>query len=146
MSALRDLLFHLARLAAGAVFLYAAALKVANIDAFAGNVAAYQLLPYSYNYLVAAILPYVEMITGILLLFNVQVRPASLLLMGLNLLFIVVLASAIWRGLDIDCGCFQQSGGGEHVAPLAALLRDVGLMVLLLISYAWRPEPRRGIF
>ena len=119
--------FHLCRLLLGAVFAWAGAVKVLDVPAFAGQVAAYQLLPYAWNYLVAATVPYVELLAGGLLLLNVRVKPASLLLAALNVLFMVVLASVLARGLDIDCGCFGPDAG---TTPLQALGRDAVLLAL----------------
>jgi hypothetical protein len=117
-------LYHLARLTLALVF----------VVAFAGHVAAYQILPYGMNYFVAATLPYVEFLAGVLLLLNVRVRPALAVVGSMTLVFMVALTSVLLRGLDIDCGCFDP-GGGEDVSAGVALLRDVGLMVLVV--FAW---------
>ena len=93
--------------ALGGIFLYSGGIKTLNVLDFARDVANYQLLPYAWNYLVAATLPYVEMIAGLLLIFNRKVRPAALLLAILMLVFIAALASVVARGMDIDCGCFN---------------------------------------
>src|SRR6056300_1288335 len=116
-------LYHLSRLALALTFVYAGAVKMQDVVAFAGHVAAYQLLPYSSNYLVAATLPYVEFLAGLLLLLNARVRPALYAIGGMNLIFMVALCSVLVRGLDIDCGCFDP-GGGQDVGAGIALLRD----------------------
>ncbi len=137
---MRRLLFHLSRLTLGLLFLYAGGTKVVDLDGFAGTIASYQLFPYAWNYLVAAILPFIELLAGALLLFNAQVRPASLVLGLLNLIFIVALVSLIWRGLEIDCGCFGSSG--RATTPQEALVRDLVLMVLIFLTYRWMPGQR----
>ena len=45
-----------------------------------------------------------------------------------------MLTSALLRGLEIDCGCFDPSGTTGTSAG-AALLRDLGLMVLIVITW-----------
>ena len=144
MNPLRDLLFHLSRLVIGCVFLYAGAIKAADMTAFAGSVAAYQLLPYSFNMLVAAILPYVEILAGVLLIFNTRVKPAALVLLLLDTVFILALATAIYRGLSIDCGCFSQDPNRAITTPQMALLRDLGLLVGILCAYLLAPAERRN--
>ena len=124
--------YHLCRLLLGAVFVWAGAVKALDAPAFAGQVAAYQLLPYAWNYTVAATLPYVELLAGALLLVNVRVKPAALLLLLLNALFILVLASVVARGLTIDCGCFGPDAG---TTPLQALGRDALLLALAVAVY-----------
>lgn len=128
--------YHLCRLLLGGVFIWAGAVKALDVPAFAGQVAAYQLLPYAWNYAVAATLPYIELLAGTLLLASLRVKPAALLLILLNLLFIVVLASVVARGLNIDCGCFGADAG---TTPLQALGRDV-VLVLLAVAVYWQHD------
>jgi uncharacterized membrane protein YphA (DoxX/SURF4 family) len=136
---LRPVVYHLCRLALGALFVYAGAVKADDLTAFAGSIAAYEILPYFGNYLVAATLPYIEVLAGLLLLANRRVRPAALLLAGLTLVFMAVLLSVIARGLEIDCGCFGADG---RTTPAMALLRDAGILVLAHFTFHLRaPRP-----
>ncbi|MCK5912698.1 MAG: DoxX family membrane protein [Desulfuromusa sp.] len=116
------------------VFIYAGVVKSNDITAFAGQIANYQILPYAWNYLIASILPYLELLCGLLLLLNMRVRPAVLVLFVLNVIFMVALASAIARGFDIDCGCFNPNSANP-TSPLAALWRDAGLLLLLIATW-----------
>lgn len=128
--------YHLCRLLLGGVFLWAGAVKALDVTAFAGQVAAYQLLPYSWNYAVAAMLPYVELLAGGLLMGNLRVKPAALLTALLNALFVVVLVSVLARGLNIDCGCFGPDAG---TTPLQALGRDLVLLALA-VAVCWQHD------
>ena len=141
MTKLRLILFHASRLLLGGIFIYAGVLKGQDPVAFAGQVANYQLLPYAWNYLVAAILPYLEILCGSLLILNRWVRPATLILGVLNLVFIVALSSLLVRGIDIDCGCFRPDVDA-HTSPLSALLRDLGIMVL--VAMIWFLDRRKN--
>ena len=143
MSRVEWLFYHLCRLILALVFVYAGAVKIQDVVAFAGHVAAYQILPYAMNYLVAATLPYVEFLAGVLLLLNVRVRPALVAIGGMTLVFMVALVSVLLRGLDIDCGCFDPAGG-EDVSAGIALLRDVGLMVMVGLTWALRSRLTAG--
>lgn len=116
------------------VFIYAGVVKSNDIVAFAGQIANYQILPYAWNYLVASILPYLELLCGLLLLLNMRVRPAVLVLFVLNVIFMIVLFSAIIRGFDIDCGCFKPNSANP-TSPLAALWRDAGLLLLMVVTW-----------
>jgi uncharacterized membrane protein YphA (DoxX/SURF4 family) len=137
------LFYHLCRLVLAMVFVYAGAVKIQDVVAFAGHVAAYQVLPYAMNYLVAATLPYVEFLAGVLLLLNVRVRPALVATGGMTLVFMAALVSVLLRGLDIDCGCFDPAGG-EDVSAGMALLRDVGLMILVALTWFMRSRSTAG--
>jgi len=118
------------RVVLGGIFIYAAILKIADPVAFAGSVAAYRILPYFANYLVAAVLPFLELICGCLLVTGYRVRTGTLIVLAMNLVFIVALTSALARGLDIDCGCFKQ--GGEKTSPWVALGRDLVLLAMTI--------------
>ena len=131
--------YHLGRLVLALVFIYAGAVKMQDVVAFAGHIAAYQILPYALNYLVAATLPYMEFLAGIMLLLNARVRPALLVVGGMTLIFMAALVSVLLRGLEIDCGCFDP-GGGQDVTAGIALLRDVGLMGLVVLTWWLRPR------
>jgi uncharacterized membrane protein YphA (DoxX/SURF4 family) len=124
--------YHLCRLLLGGVFVWAGAVKALDVPAFAGQVAAYHLLPYAWNYAVAAALPYIELLAGLLLVCNLRVKSASLLTVLLNGVFIAVLLSVLARGLDIDCGCFGPDAG---TTPLQALGRDLVLLALAVAVY-----------
>jgi putative oxidoreductase len=134
MIRMQRVLYHLARLILALVFIYAGAVKMQDVVAFAGHVAAYQILPYAANYLVASTLPYVEFLAGVMLLLNLRVRPALVTVAAMIVVFMVALVSVLWRGLEIDCGCFNPGGGHETTAGVA-LMRDVGLLVLIVVVW-----------
>ncbi|MFK5925303.1 MAG: MauE/DoxX family redox-associated membrane protein [Desulfuromusa sp.] len=137
MTLLGKTVYHISRLGLAAVFIYAGVVKANDIVAFAGQIANYQILPYAWNYLVASILPYLELLCGMLLLLNMRVRPAVLVLLCLNIIFMVALVSAIARGFDIGCGCFKPDSANP-TSPLAALWRDAGLLLLMVATWVLR--------
>jgi uncharacterized membrane protein YphA (DoxX/SURF4 family) len=135
VSRLARIVYHFARLFLGGLFLYAGLVKAADVTAFARDVANYKILPYVWNYLAAATLPYIEFLAGLLLVANRRVRPAALVTGGLTAVFMLVLVSVIARGLDIDCGCFRSGG---HTTATQALWRDAGLLLLSIATYRLR--------
>jgi putative oxidoreductase len=130
------------RILLGAVFIYAALLKIADPVAFAGSVAAYQILPYFASYLTAAVLPFLELVCGLLLVCGYRVKGGALIIAIMNLVFMAALGAAIVRGLDIDCGCFKQ--GGAKTTAWTALIRDtifLAMTVFVLRTDAKRNKP-----
>jgi len=123
--------YHAARLLLGAVFLYAGALKSQSLTAFSDSIARYRILPELGNSLVAATLPSIEFLAGLLLVANRRVRPAALVTALLTLVFAAALLSVRVRGLSIDCGCFGAGGASIQTA----LWRDAGLFLLSLLTY-----------
>ena len=130
MSGMNRYLPSAVRILLGAIFIYAALLKIADPVAFAGSVAAYKILPYFASYLTAAVLPFVELSCGLLLVCGYRVRGGALIIGAMNLVFMIALSAAILRGLDIDCGCFKQ--GGAKTTPWTALLRDAVFLAMTL--------------
>jgi uncharacterized membrane protein YphA (DoxX/SURF4 family) len=114
------------RLVLGGVLLVAGALKLRVPGAFATEIANYQLFPAMAPYL-AVVLPLVEIVVGVALLFAPRTwrRAAALCAVALFAQFTVAVASAYFRRINIDCGCFGTGGG-----PITALtlVRDVALM------------------
>lgn len=135
MSRLGRVVYHACRIGLGGLFLYAGLLKASDVASFAGDIARYEILPYRWNYLVAATLPYVEFLAGLLLVANRRVRPAALVAGGLTAVFMLILISVVARGLAIDCGCF---GGQGHTTAAQALWRDAGLLLLSIVTYRLR--------
>lgn len=123
----------LLRFAFGAVFVYAAWLKLrAPWQLFAMSVDAYQLLPHWAVIVVARTLPWTELLIGLLLFAGRLLRLAATAASLLLLFFFVVMVRAYASGLAIDCGCF---GGGDPIS-VRTLVRDGALLVGSLILTA----------
>jgi putative oxidoreductase len=114
------------------VFLYAGVIKVFDPAAFAGDVANYRMLPFWGVNLLAVVLPVLEVLCGLLLIFGKWLRGVSLILIVLNAVFIVAIGSAVVRGLDISCGCF----GTEAVrVGVKRIIEDVFYMAAAVSIY-----------
>ena len=126
------------RLIVGGVFIYASLDKLQNPGGFAQAIHNYRMVPYSLLHLMAYLLPALEMALGMALVLGVWRRGAALLAGLLTLVFIVAIASALSRGLDISCGCFNTDGG--HGVGLSLLVRDLGLLLLCLPPWLARRQ------
>lgn len=130
------------RLVLAAVFLYAGISKALDVSAFSQAITRYELLPAVLNLSVAAVLPFLEIYTALLLLTGVWLRAASWLCILMYCVFIAALLSAVVRGLSIDCGCFGSSASAWSSVG-AALLRAVALLcfsvALLFVSNTATP-------
>jgi uncharacterized membrane protein YphA (DoxX/SURF4 family) len=99
---------------------------------------AYDVLPDGMVRLVAAVLPWVEIAVGLLLLLGLFVRFAGIAAAVLGAMFIAAMAQAKARGLAIDCGCFGGGGAGAGVTWWD-IVRDVPI-VLCGLYLAARPR------
>jgi uncharacterized membrane protein YphA (DoxX/SURF4 family) len=123
----------------GSLFFYAGLQKHYHAYEFAEAVLAYRLGPIWLAGVAAAVLPWVELTAGGLLIAGFKRRSSLLLLSLLIASFLVVMGVTMARGLKIDCGCglFFQA----QVGPLA-ILQDAVLLAWAGGLYWW--ELRAG--
>ncbi|MCW2815311.1 MAG: DoxX family protein [Nocardioides sp.] len=121
----------LARLVVGVVWLWAGLVKLAEPLGSVRAVQAYDLLPTALTEPVGYALPAVEVVVGLALVVGVMTRGAAVISVLLFVAFVIGIASAWARGLEIDCGCF---GGGGYDPDAASqypvdLARDAALLL-----------------
>ena len=121
------------RIILGCVFIYASLDKIRHPELFAEAVYNYQLSPEVAVNLVALWLPWLELLSGSLLVLGVWVRGSSLILSGLMVVFLTALGINLARGLDIHCGCFTTQGSGPMT--ILTLFRDSLFLVLALYLF-----------
>lgn len=119
------------RLILAAVFLYAGITKSLDVNAFSQAIGRYDLMPEMANFIVAVVLPYLEIYTALLLLSGQWHQAASWLSVLMCSTFCLALLSAAVRGLSIDCGCFGSSSGAWSSVGVA-LLRAIALLAFSL--------------
>lgn len=132
------------RLLLAAVFIYAAVQKIGKPHAFAEEIRNYGIVDYGAPlYVMAIVLPWIELLCGLSLVTGVGVRGAALILIGLNAMFIAVIAKKTigyvndgtpFMEVYFDCGC-----GFGAVYAWKKLLEDAAY---LLVSWALLSAPR----
>jgi len=126
------------RIYLGMVFVIACWHKILHPETFALDVATYQLLPLSAVNGFALVLPWVELLAGLMLILGFRARAAALLVVLMMLSFILSLLWALHLGLDMSCGCFaSQAAVTDDPISWKTLVRDgfwlmLGLYVLTL--------------
>jgi putative oxidoreductase len=124
----------LARLALGSVLLYAGIVKVPNTAVFADAIANFDILPPLGNWLAALMLPWAEIVIGLLLICGLWVRSTAVVSVLMFLGFTGAVLSALARGLDIECGCFSTDQGtrvGLHTLGIEAAAIAAGILVFI---------------
>jgi uncharacterized membrane protein YphA (DoxX/SURF4 family) len=114
----------LLRVALGAVFIVASVDKIRNPEAFATSIANYRLLPYTVINGIAIVLPWLEIVTGTVLVLGIWIRASTIIVWSLLFAFSVAISQALFRGLDISCGCFSTNPSAERMS-LWTLIWDV---------------------
>jgi uncharacterized membrane protein YphA (DoxX/SURF4 family) len=150
--------YGVARLGLGAVFVYAGALKLMDPMAFAQAIDAYGLVSWGTAKVLARVLPAVEVAAGAGLILDL--RGALGLIVAQLLVFMGVVAYGMYMGLDVDCGCFGPSGLPPGITPSSpspanglgesarTMIRDAVMLATCLLLYRLRrtlgvrPRPR----
>jgi len=101
-----DLLFSSGRILLGGIFVWASWDKIIDPAAFAQAIANYQIVPSATGNLAALILPWVELVCGGCLILNRWTQGSAFIAAALMVVFIGALAYNIFRGVDVNCGCF----------------------------------------
>ena len=127
-----------ARLVVGGLFVVAGALKLGDPTVFATEIANYRFLPELAPWL-AVTLPATEIVVGVALLAAPSLwrRAASLVAMGLLVMFIVAIVHVVRAGINVDCGCV-----GGNTGPVTAwtAARDVVLLALAALAFRGTKE------
>ena len=65
------------------------------------------MTPVFVENLAALILPWLELIVGVFLIFGVFLEGTTSITIGMLIFFIIILSQAVFRGIDVHCGCFK---------------------------------------
>ncbi len=117
----------------GWVFLQAALSKIHDPALFAENVANYRIIPYLAINLVAIVLPWMELICAFFLFFGLRIKATATILSGLLFLFTLLVIITIFRGVSMNCGCFDAVG--EPVGWAKVIENTIWLLMTLQIFF-----------
>jgi uncharacterized membrane protein YphA (DoxX/SURF4 family) len=132
-----------ARLILGGIFIYASIDKIAYPAAFAQAVYNYQILPDILVNLTAIVLPWLELVLGVFLVFGFLREGSASLSTLLLIVFLGAMVFNLARGLDINCGCFSSSTDGKGDAPMVWYVIRDGLFLVPALYLFFRTFWRR---
>jgi uncharacterized membrane protein YphA (DoxX/SURF4 family) len=125
------------QIALGAIFVSASLPKILDPPTFAHMIYNYRLVPGSFINVMALVLPWIEMISGVALILGAWRRTAATVIAGLLLIFALAMSINIVRDNAVDCGCWGSSRDGakrSHEQLISELrwadLRDLGMLLL----------------
>ena len=136
---LRSVLAHpvlglVLRVYLGGVFVYASMYKINYPAEFAESIAAYQLVPFWALNPAALLMPWLELIAGVLLVIGVRTRAAAVAIGGMLALFSLAVLLALARGIPVGCGCFSSL---EEPLGWDTLARDLLWLAMAVRVYAY---------
>lgn len=120
------------RLGLGCLFLWSSLPKIRQPYDFLSSVYDYQLVGPKLGMLTAMTLPWLELLVGLCLLGGIFVSGALLASIGMAGMFTFVLSWALYRGLEISCGCF---GSGTELISYFILIRALGILLISITAY-----------
>ena len=116
----------------GGVFIYASMYKINYPAEFSETIAAYQLIPYWAINLTALILPWIELVAGVLLILGIRTKSTAAVIGFLLLVFSLAILVTMVRGIPIGCGCFTSV---DEPMGWRTLVRDLVCLAMTLQVY-----------
>ncbi|GJQ25434.1 MAG: hypothetical protein HBSAPP02_04660 [Phycisphaerae bacterium] len=124
------------------VFLYAGFEKIVEPRQFVIAISNYRIVPERGLNALALILPWLECLAAIALILPTTRRAGAILICGMLVMFITAVSySALYRGLNIDCGCFGK--GNPSAAGVKTIVFDSVLLLATIASVLLSPVRRR---
>lgn len=114
----------------GAFFAVAAVVKLLDPEAFLSSMLTYQVFPHKVAVALAYFAPVLELVVALCLVTGFWRKGASLLTVGMLVLFVGLVGQGLVRGLEMNCGCF----GANHLQSTSDYLLKIGQNVLLLLA------------
>lgn len=128
-------LLAISRIYLALVFLIGGLDKINNLAVFAQSIENYRILPiYTIN-IFAIIIPWIEVLAGFLLLIGLFIKENSAIIFSMLFIFTTAIIIAIFRNLDIDCGCMGTSDGQK--VELFKVVENILLIIFSLLSFKY---------
>jgi uncharacterized membrane protein YphA (DoxX/SURF4 family) len=129
----------------GAMFIYVAYNKFINPEEFAKAIKNYDMLPFWVINIMAIILPYIELFSGLFLILGIYKKGSSAIIALSLIVFIIALTTAFARGLNIDCGCGFSSLIQETASKNELVIRifeDILMLLGIVIVYMFSDKKK----
>ncbi|MFQ5806939.1 MAG: MauE/DoxX family redox-associated membrane protein [Phycisphaerae bacterium] len=123
----------LARAVVGGLFLVSAVAKIIAPEQFAKEIREYEMLPIITTNAVAYVLPWVELLAGVLLVVGVWRKEARVIIVALLVVFTIAKTYAYATGKEPGCGC----GGNIQVLKYIYDIPQGILTNLILLALLW---------
>lgn len=122
-------LYFFLRAVFAVIFIFAGMEKISDPASFSQTIENYKLFPeFALNF-IAIYLPWLEVISGILLVWSKHETENLLILNSLLVLFTIIIIISVLRGLNIECGCF-----GTAMGIKVGIAKIIENLVLILVG------------
>jgi putative oxidoreductase len=119
------------RIGFGSIFIFSGCLKIMDINSFRTSL--YKMIVINDVFIpyISIIIPLIEIILGLMILFNYRVATSSRILLYLLLMFTAIIVIKLYEGSDISCGCFGAFDNGK--INFLTLIRNIFLIGISFI-------------
>jgi len=125
MNKINPYLILIIRLILGVIFVYASYDKILDPDKFARDINNFHIVPFGLENSIAIVLPWLELLIGLGLIFGFFIDGSSVISGALLVLFNIMILQAMLRGFNIECGCGLKEG---QMVGLSKLLENFVFM------------------
>ena len=125
-----NIVWRVIDLIVGGIFIYAGIIKALDPVQFANDIDNYKSLPWFVSVRLAFYLPWLEIFSGLAVIFRFLYRGGLSILTALIAVFIGATIAAKMRGLDITCGCFGHAS--QHWSFPQHMAVDIAIFVALI--------------
>ncbi|UCE65203.1 MAG: DoxX family membrane protein [Candidatus Zixiibacteriota bacterium] len=119
----------ISRIVLGGLFIYSSIDKIIDPLAFATIIHHYRLAPPNMINFAAVVIPWIELIAGVFLIFGIRLKASALTINLMLVFFTVVLAITAFRGINVACGCFSTSTAVKSNLVIR-IIEDFGMLAL----------------
>jgi uncharacterized membrane protein YphA (DoxX/SURF4 family) len=124
------------RIYIGGIFITASMYKINYPGEFAETIASYQIVPFWGVHLTALVMPWTELICGVMLVLGLRTRAAAVVVGSMLAVFSVAIIITLVRGIPIGCGCFTSV---DDPLSWKTLIRDL-LWLAMTVQVVWFPS------
>tara|TARA_Y100000590_G_scaffold469527_1_gene657535 strand:+ start:3960 stop:4421 length:462 start_codon:yes stop_codon:yes gene_type:complete len=114
------------RIILGIIFIYASYDKILDPAGFSKNIHNFHITPIAIENIIALVLPWLELIIGIFLIFGLFLDGTINITISLLIFFIIILSQAVFRGIDVHCGCFKTEADAGTTDLRLELIKRIG--------------------
>ena len=144
----RSVIALFCRVVLGVILIYASIDKIVHPAEFAKAIGNYNVLPFGLENLLGIVLPILELLVGTCLVLGIMLDGSAIISAGMMVVFIIAISQAIFRGIDINCGCFKVTvENSGHQVGIRRIIEDfiylgMALMVLSRGERKWELYPK----
>lgn len=114
------------------IFILSGLEKINDLNGFAQSIENYKILPMALINITAITIPWIEVITGALLLLGINIKENSLIILFLLLIFTTALIIALAKGLNINCGC--QGAAYMQKINVTKIFENISFIIMSLLG------------